>query len=158
MFSEPHGFGRTARRSSGLAVIRRPTASARHRKLAGKSTRTSADVRVIICISNKTCVKKGIVTRNGTGASSRLRTGAQPAAATADAADEPNLLAGQAAGENFPVALRLLPARRRVHLTAVYGFARTVDDIGDEGPPEQRLRLLGEREGDFERLYAPYGI
>ena len=157
MFSEPHGFGRTARRSSGLAVIRRPTASARHRKLAGKSTRTSADVHVIICISNKTCVQIEIVTRNGTGASSRLHTGAQPAAATADAADEPNLLAGQAAGENFPVALRLLPARRRVHLTAVYGFARTVDDIGDEAPPEQRLRLLEELEADLDRLYARYG-
>src|SRR5258708_30285772 len=135
MFSEPHGFGRTARRSSGLAVIRRPTPSARNRNLAGKSTRTSADVHVIICISNKTCVQIEIVTRNGTGASSRLRTRAQPAAATADAADEPNLLAGQAAGENFPVALRLLSARRPVHLTAVYGFARTLDDIRRAAPP-----------------------
>lgn len=97
------------------------------------------------------------MTRNGTGVSSGLRRGAQPAAATADAADEPNLLAGQAAGENFPVALRLVPARRRAHLMAVYGFARTVDDIGDEAPPEQRPRLLDDLEADLRRLYARYG-
>jgi squalene synthase HpnC len=96
------------------------------------------------------------VTRNGTGAGSGLRTGAQPAAAVTDAADEANVLAGQAAGENFPVALRLLPARRREHLMAVYGFARTVDDIGDEAPPAQRPRLLDELEADLRRLYARY--
>jgi squalene synthase HpnC len=97
------------------------------------------------------------VTRNGTGAGSGLRTVAQPAAAVTDAADEAKVLAGQAAGENFPVALRLLPARRREHLMAVYGFARTVDDIGDEAPPAQRPRLLDELEADLRRLYARYG-
>jgi squalene synthase HpnC len=35
-------------------------------------------------------------------------------------------------GENFPVALRLLPSSLRQHLRAVYAFARLVDDIGDE--------------------------
>jgi squalene synthase HpnC len=34
--------------------------------------------------------------------------------------------------ENFPVALRLLPRKLRGDLIAVYGFARTVDDLGDE--------------------------
>jgi squalene synthase HpnC len=97
------------------------------------------------------------VTRNGTGAGSGLRTGPRPAAAATDPADEANLLAGQAAGENFPVALRLLPARRREHLMAVYGFARTVDDIGDEAPPAQRRHLLDELEADLRRLYARYG-
>jgi squalene synthase HpnC len=97
------------------------------------------------------------VTRNVTGAGSGLRTGPQPAAAATDAADEANLLAGQAAGENFPVALRLLPARRREHLMAVYGFARTVDDIGDKAPPAQRPHLLDELEADLRRLYARYG-
>jgi squalene synthase HpnC len=114
-------------------------------------------VRVIICVSNKSCVQIEIVTRNGTGATSGLRTGARPADATADAADQGDLLAGLAAGENFPVALRLLPARRRTHLMAVYGFARTVDDIGDEAPPDQRPRLLDELEADLRRLYARYG-
>jgi squalene synthase HpnC len=40
---------------------------------------------------------------------------------------------------------------------AVYGFARTADDIGDEAPPEQRFRLLDELEADLRRLYARYG-
>lgn len=35
------------------------------------------------------------------------------------------------AGENFPVALRVLPRRHREHLHAVYGYARTVDELGD---------------------------
>jgi squalene synthase HpnC len=43
--------------------------------------------------------------------------------------------AAQAPAENFPVALRALPARYRRHLMAVYRFARTVDDIGDEALP-----------------------
>jgi len=34
-------------------------------------------------------------------------------------------------GENFPVALRVLPRRHREHLHAVYGYARMVDEIGD---------------------------
>ena len=37
-----------------------------------------------------------------------------------------------ASGENFPVALRMLPARYRRHLTNLYFFARLTDDIGDE--------------------------
>ena len=41
----------------------------------------------------------------------------------------------KASGENFPVALRLLPARYRRDLQAVYGYARAVDDMGDEAPP-----------------------
>jgi squalene synthase HpnC len=34
--------------------------------------------------------------------------------------------------ENFPVALRVLPARYCRHLVAVYDVARVIDDIGDE--------------------------
>jgi len=55
--------------------------------------------------------------------------------------------------ENFPVALRLLPSRRRRHLLAAYVFARTVDDIGDLAPPGQRLALLADVEADVRRLY-----
>ena len=44
-------------------------------------------------------------------------------------------VAAKAAAENFPVALRVLPRRYRAHLTALYGFARLVDDIGDEPLP-----------------------
>jgi squalene synthase HpnC len=63
----------------------------------------------------------------------------------------------KAADENFPVALRLLPARYRQHLTAVYGFARSADDMGDEAPPGERLALLDELEADLGRLYQPGG-
>lgn len=59
----------------------------------------------------------------------------------------------QASGENFPVALRLLPARYRRHLQAVYGYARAVDDMGDEAPPGQRAPLLNDLEADLGRLY-----
>jgi squalene synthase HpnC len=34
--------------------------------------------------------------------------------------------------ENFPVASRLLPARLRPHIAAVYAFARVADDFADE--------------------------
>ena len=61
--------------------------------------------------------------------------------------------AAQASGENFPVALRLLPARYRRRLEAVYGFARAVDDMGDEAPPDERAQLLDELEADLGRLY-----
>jgi squalene synthase HpnC len=44
-------------------------------------------------------------------------------------------VAAKASGENFPVALRMLPKSVRGHLTAFYGFARLVDDIGDEPLP-----------------------
>ena len=61
--------------------------------------------------------------------------------------------AAQASGENFPVALRLLPGRYRRRLEAVYGFARAVDDMGDEAPPGERSQLLDELEADLGRLY-----
>lgn len=47
----------------------------------------------------------------------------------------------RARAENFPVALRLLPASIRAQLFAVYGFARLTDDIGDEAEGD-RLSLL----------------
>jgi squalene synthase HpnC len=68
-----------------------------------------------------------------------------------------------ASGENFPVALRMLPARHRRHLTNLYFFARLTDDLGDEardGSPDQadvtalRLRLLDELAADVDRIYS----
>lgn len=59
---------------------------------------------------------------------------------------------GRAADENFPVALRLLRAPERAHLMAVYGFARLVDDIGDELPPgAERVAALDWVEVALER-------
>ena len=75
-------------------------------------------------------------------------------------------VAAKASAENFPVALRILPKRYRAHLSALYGFARLVDDIGDEplpgipaeATPEQvtaiRLSLLDELAADVRRSYA----
>lgn len=103
----------------------------------------SADAAVIICVSNECCAEIETVTLDGTG----LSTHAPPPLGAVDAG------VSKAAGENFPVALRLLPARHRRHLMAVYRFARTVDDVGDEAPPDQRLKLLGELESDLARLY-----
>lgn len=48
--------------------------------------------------------------------------------------------------ENFPVALRLLPRRHREALHAVYGFARTVDELGDS--------FSGDRTGALEAFDA----
>jgi squalene synthase HpnC len=57
---------------------------------------------------------------------------------------------GHASGENFPVALRLLPRAVRDHLLAVYGFARLADDIGDEAEGD-RLALLDWLTAELER-------
>jgi len=65
--------------------------------------------------------------------------------------------AAKASAENFPVAMRVLPARYRRHLMALYGFARLTDDIGDEAAPGARLRLLDELEADVGRIYGGTG-
>ncbi len=67
-----------------------------------------------------------------------------------DLPDSQSLLA-QATTENFPVALKLLRPRERGHLLAVYGYARLVDDIGDEldGPPLKRLAALDGVESEL---------
>ena len=54
--------------------------------------------------------------------------------------------------ENFPVALRLLPRRLRADLIAVYGFARVVDDLGDEAPGD-RSALLAEFRADLALVW-----
>ncbi|NMG42386.1 squalene synthase HpnC [Aromatoleum toluvorans] len=48
--------------------------------------------------------------------------------------------------ENFPVASLLLPARLREPVEAIYAFARTADDIADEGDmaPVARLARLND--------------
>ena len=48
--------------------------------------------------------------------------------------------------ENFPVASLLLPLRLRRPIAAIYRFARSADDLADEGEAsdEQRMRALGE--------------
>ena len=55
--------------------------------------------------------------------------------------------------ENFPVASFLIPAYYRKDIVIVYWFARTADDIADEGyiSKEERLIKLGEFEEDFKK-------
>lgn len=74
-------------------------------------------------------------------------------------------VAAKASGENFPVALRVLPAGWRAHLTALYGFARLTDDLGDEPLPglpagtsqeavtATRLKLLDDLQADVAKIY-----
>jgi squalene synthase HpnC len=58
----------------------------------------------------------------------------------------------RAEGENFPVASRALPRRVRVHMLAVYGFARLVDELGDAAPGD-RLAALDWLERELQRAY-----
>jgi phytoene/squalene synthetase len=60
----------------------------------------------------------------------------------------------QAREENFPVALWLLGPRTRRHLMAIYGFARLVDDIGDEVAGD-RLALLDQIERELDAPRHP---
>jgi squalene synthase HpnC len=66
---------------------------------------------------------------------------------------QPVTLADKLRTENFPVALRVLPRRFRDHLTAVYGFARTVDDLGDESTGD-RLANLDAFEKDLDLIWS----
>jgi squalene synthase HpnC len=56
----------------------------------------------------------------------------------------------QAGSENFPVASRVLPRALRPHFLAVYGFARLVDDIGDEADGD-RMAQLNWAEAELDR-------
>jgi squalene synthase HpnC len=88
-----------------------------------------------------------------------------PAPGIAVAAEVSLAVAAKASGENFPVALRVLPAAWRAHLTALYGFARLTDDLGDEPLPGMpadasqetitatRLKLLDDLQADVARIY-----
>jgi squalene synthase HpnC len=58
----------------------------------------------------------------------------------------------QAEHENFTVASVVLGRRRQQHLLAIYGFARLVDDIGDEADGD-RDALLGEVERQLDAIY-----
>lgn len=59
----------------------------------------------------------------------------------------------QAPDENFPVASRLLAGGVRGHLLAIYGYARLVDDIGDEADGD-RSALLDWVDDELDRIYA----
>jgi len=58
--------------------------------------------------------------------------------------------------ENFPVASLLCPPRLRPAVAAIYWFARTADDIADEGEalPDQRLQDLNAYRADLDATAA----
>ena len=60
----------------------------------------------------------------------------------------------QSRTENFPVATWLLGPRTRRHFLALYGFARLVDDIGDEADGD-RLQLLDRIERELDAPEHP---
>ena len=64
-----------------------------------------------------------------------------------------DVVLAQAGQENFPVASALLGGRERRHLMAIYGFARLVDDVGDEAEGD-RGALLDLIETDLDHIYA----
>src|SRR2546423_13690535 len=73
-------------------------------------------------------------------------------AATASGYPSGRMLSRKRRAENFPVALRLLPRRLRADLIAVYGFARVVDDLGDEAPGD-RIALLEDFRADVASVW-----
>src|SRR5262245_12266091 len=93
--------------------------------------------------------RDGDVTPDATRTDECRAAGAASSSATAITAQA----GAKASAENFPVALCFLPRRYRGHLAAVYGFARSADDMGDEAAPGERLCLLDELEADVGRLY-----
>jgi squalene synthase HpnC len=56
--------------------------------------------------------------------------------------------------ENFPVASMLLPRRLRPAVEAIYAFARSADDLADEGDaaPEARLAALDAYEAALDKI------
>jgi squalene synthase HpnC len=67
--------------------------------------------------------------------------------------DAPELAAqridARSRGENFPVVSLLAPREARPHLRAIYGFARLVDNLGDEAAGDRRA-LLDELERELD--------
>ena len=58
--------------------------------------------------------------------------------------------------ENFPVASLLLPAPLRRPVEVIYRFARSADDIADEGDalPAERLAALAAYQAELDRIAA----
>jgi squalene synthase HpnC len=72
---------------------------------------------------------------------------------TMDALPQREAVMRQARSENFTVASAILGRARRRHLMAIYGFARLVDDVGDEVAGD-RLALLDSVEAELDAVYA----
>lgn len=62
--------------------------------------------------------------------------------------------------ENFPVASRMMPPRLRRPISVIYAFARSADDLADEGTADTATRLHGldEYVSKLDRLRAGDGV
>ena len=61
----------------------------------------------------------------------------------------------RAEAKNFAYGIRLLPAEKRQAMSALYAFARRLDDIGDGGSPvEAKLALLAQARRDLAAVAA----
>ncbi len=58
--------------------------------------------------------------------------------------------------ENFPVASPLLPPALRAPVRVIYAFARSADDLADEGdaPAIERIAALDAYEAELDRIDA----
>jgi squalene synthase HpnC len=65
----------------------------------------------------------------------------------------PREVLDQARSENFPVAMGILGQRTARPLMAIYGFARLVDDVGDEAGGD-RCALLDELDREIGSIYS----
>jgi phytoene synthase len=95
------------------------------------------------------------MTTAGTGTGSGTGTGAgEDGTALVAAYDRcEEITRGEA--RNFSYGIRLLPPAKRRAMSALYAFARRVDDIGDGGgDPEQKLKALAAVRADIDELEA----
>lgn len=60
--------------------------------------------------------------------------------------------------ENFPVASLLLPRRLRSPVETIYRFARSADDLADEGDASDRDRIAALRAYDAQLLLIEVGL
>jgi phytoene/squalene synthetase len=74
--------------------------------------------------------------------------------ATSPGLPDAHAVLSQAGSENFPVALWVLGPRLRNDLMSLYGFARLVDDTGDEADGD-RLALLDQLERELDEPRHP---
>jgi len=123
-------------------------------------------VASLFAIISELCPNRQVTSWGGEAARPATGPGAGRTGDLAVAAEVSLAVAAKASAENFPVALRVLPGRWRAHLTALYGFARLVDDIGDEPLPglpadasqetvtATRLKLLDDLQTDVARIYS----
>ncbi|MGC8463253.1 MAG: squalene synthase HpnC [Acidimicrobiales bacterium] len=81
-------------------------------------------------VGRTNCLSARTPARGGTRLSHSQMLNAGPPPAPEDIPDVGNVDV-RAATENFVVAARLLPARLRRDLVALYGYARLVDELGD---------------------------